>query len=311
MYITVDCERSNLTVSQALFLDPFPQQLQAIQPVNHSTNTTIPELTHVSRSIGHGAVAGVGVGAVVVLILMVALVALAHRLRGHRSQKSRISELGAPEVRREKNADHDVAIWIPELQHKNRPRSSPELGGTALSRFELGGSPSRPRKVHLAESDSTARHFDVFPLVLEARLREYVACKCISASYVATKHGRHRKLRVSSLRWSPVFEIVVLCEDQCADSYRDLLFGAFGTDPRDVRISVHPAKLRLSLVLSVSISLPLTPLIELSIQSQDIRYLTVQLRLHVVFHSVLARCLQSLVFHLKSKCNILPSLPSE
>lgn len=122
--------------------------------------------------MGHGALAGVGFSATIVLVLMIPLAICAYRLRG-------------------------TGIWVTELHHETISKSPNELDGTALSRFQLngssqatetdynspvlavtssfGGAPSRLREAHLAESASTARDSDVFPMVLQAYLREYVA----------------------------------------------------------------------------------------------------------------------------------------
>lgn len=125
--------------------------------------------------MGHGALAGVGFSATIFLVLMIPLAICAYRLRG-------------------------TAICVTELHHETISRNPKELDSTALSRFQLNGSSratetnyncptspglavtssfdkalSRLRAAHLAESASTTRDSDVFPMVLQANLREYVA----------------------------------------------------------------------------------------------------------------------------------------
>lgn len=93
--------------------------------------------------MGYGALAGLGVGAALAFILIIALTTFISRFRGQGAKKSKSSELDTLEVGEEKNPDQDAAIWIPELYHENIPWSPEEFGGTALSRFELNGSVGR------------------------------------------------------------------------------------------------------------------------------------------------------------------------
>lgn len=103
-YITVDYGRSNFTVCQATFSDPMPdEQLVAILPPGYNTstsNSTAPH--HSSSSIGSGAIAGIVVGAVVALTLLVAGFLYLRRRRNR-------SHPGPSE-----NPDVDVAIHVDE-----------------------------------------------------------------------------------------------------------------------------------------------------------------------------------------------------
>jgi len=82
-YVIADYERSNFSVHQALFQSPMPaQNIVAIPAVGAVSNTTIAHTNHTLLSTG--AIAGIVVGGIIAIILLIALGLCYFRFRRRR-----------------------------------------------------------------------------------------------------------------------------------------------------------------------------------------------------------------------------------
>lgn len=70
-YVIVDYERSNFSVSQALFKDPNPQQIVTIDSVSSGDNSTSTFSNSSSRVLSRGTTAGIIIGAAAAFLLII------------------------------------------------------------------------------------------------------------------------------------------------------------------------------------------------------------------------------------------------
>lgn len=125
-YLTVDYERGNFSVNQAIFPDPLPAaKIVTILPPSNSTTT--PNSTPSSKSgLGTGAIAGIAAGGAILLIIVLVGAFLLYRKRYPSKRKkyelanTQIAEAGTP---------------LTSNPHKspNIPSHPQELGGTPLT----------------------------------------------------------------------------------------------------------------------------------------------------------------------------------
>lgn len=184
-YLVVDYERSNFSVSQALFLNPCPQQLVAIHSVNHtSSNKTILTSIPTSHSTSRGVIAGAVVGAVLVIPLVIALAMFIRHYRGHRFRRPRAtqrntSELDAPGNGDEAKEDRVITPWILGIGGEEIPRNLQELGGRPWFRDQLEGTAVTAEMDHNLSEETNGSSSDHTPI---SPLREVRTGECTWAT---------------------------------------------------------------------------------------------------------------------------------
>jgi hypothetical protein len=122
-YLTVDYERRNFSLSQAIWNDTAPENIITIKPPS-STTPPPPK----SSALSPGAIAGIVIGAVVVLLAILTIL-LVYRKR--KAQNRRIAELEAI------SANPKTAVSSDGVVIRDRKHNGAELDGIDGSRHEI------------------------------------------------------------------------------------------------------------------------------------------------------------------------------
>jgi hypothetical protein len=152
--LTADYERSNFSVSQAVWNDTAPANIKTITSPS-SSNVSVK-----SSGLGAGAIAGIVVGVVLLLIFAAAVVFFLWR-RKRQSSKNTV-ELDAEGEKN--NAAFPSEGGIPADDKKH---ASTELDALDVSRHELSGIPQSPMEMEggsnaVAELASSARVHELY-----------------------------------------------------------------------------------------------------------------------------------------------------
>lgn len=143
-YIIVDYERSNFSISQALFKDPNPQRIVTIDSVSSAKNSTaVPSATlspsnidSPSSALSRGTVAGIIIGAAAAFLMI--CLAVIYLYRKHSFKLS----TGGP-------------IQATAPKHQGDDYRKAELGADESGKFEL--SSDEARRVELATDEESTR----------------------------------------------------------------------------------------------------------------------------------------------------------
>ena len=132
-YLIVDYERSNFSISQAIFsLDALENK--NLVDITRPRNSTLdgPQITQ-STSMGRGEIAGVAIGAAVALALLVVIGVLGFRLHRDRHNRRYIRDKSDDRSRKTKSSNSRFIRWLFRLPAPDAPT---EIGGAAVWAFE-------------------------------------------------------------------------------------------------------------------------------------------------------------------------------
>lgn len=126
-YLVVDYEQSNFSVNQAVFLEPNPAHIVTIHSSNYApTNGSGAAAAPQSHSLDHGAIAGIVVGIVAFVYIIIAMVLFVCHSKGLNLWKtSATPQIGValPSLGPEATVDLSEPIWIPEFVDDSSMRS--------------------------------------------------------------------------------------------------------------------------------------------------------------------------------------------
>ena len=127
-YIIADYERLNLTVAQATFENPVSARIIPILPTGYANDTQSNEKP--SKHLASGPIAGIAIGSVTLIALLVALTILVRQSKCRWKQQS-------DTIRRETDLANDNAYssipnWNLELPESQAPRAPQELEDSSI-----------------------------------------------------------------------------------------------------------------------------------------------------------------------------------
>lgn len=158
-YIIVDYERSNFSVSQALFQDPNPQRIVTIDAVSPHNNSTLTNSNSSSHGLSRGTIAGIIISAIAALLM----IGIAIYIRWKRSAKQSAEiPIDSTASKRQFAEYRKAELAADEESQKNELTADEESGKSELAadkdfgRIELAAD-EESEKVELAANEEFRR----------------------------------------------------------------------------------------------------------------------------------------------------------
>jgi hypothetical protein len=174
-YLTVDYERSKFTVSQVRWDQNANQQIVAIPSVNSSSsNSTASSTSKPSHSsLSTGAIVGIAIGAIVIVVLIIAGIFLA--IKRSRDKRNAAEEVVFPPGNKDGNVD---GFGKAELDAQGTASPGVEIGGTEAAKYEMiaavqvAKTAAEPEPIYEMHGEGVAAHEMDTPVGLADRPHE-------------------------------------------------------------------------------------------------------------------------------------------